>query len=397
MRPEPMATGATGMDGLKTAFAIDRARLVRYCLALLRDADAAEDAAQETLYEAWRHIHQVHDSEGLERWLFAIARNVCRRWAQRRGRELVRRADAGLDGNTTEAPLAATIADDADLEVELERKELITLLDRAMSLLPPDTRSVLVQRYVQESPQAEIALRLGLSEGAVAMRLQRGKLALRRVLIAQFPRDALAHGIIGAPDDAQWKQTRLWCPSCGCSRLEGCLDAPNGEFLLRCPSCSAPDGLLLNAHVGDRLHGLRTYKPALSRCLSGINEVYRVRPVDGAVRCPGCREWLPISRGTAAPRRFTGDSPDSLYLRCPCCDVEDHETWHSLTWSMPQVQRLWREHPRMRFLPVREIEAAGSPAVVTRFESLDATAWVEVVSLRDTCRVLRVDENGLGR
>ena len=68
-----------------------------------------------------------------------------------------------------------------------------------------------------------------------------------------------------------------------------------------------------------------------------------------------------------------------------------YETWHSLTWSMPQVQRFWREHPRMRFRAIKLIEAEGSPAVATRFESLDSMAWIEVVALRDTCRVLRIN------
>ncbi|MBI3971765.1 MAG: sigma-70 family RNA polymerase sigma factor [Chloroflexi bacterium] len=66
------------------------------------------------------------------------------------------------------------------MELELERAELADLLDRAMALLPPETRLVLVERLIEQIPQAEVALRLGLSEGAVEARLHRGKLALRR-------------------------------------------------------------------------------------------------------------------------------------------------------------------------------------------------------------------------
>ena len=46
--------------------------------------------------------------------------------------------------------LEESLADTFDLEVELERQELIELLDRAMSLLPEDTRAALVKRYVDE-------------------------------------------------------------------------------------------------------------------------------------------------------------------------------------------------------------------------------------------------------
>ncbi|HEX6475422.1 MAG TPA: sigma factor, partial [Candidatus Limnocylindria bacterium] len=67
---------------------LDRARLVRVCAAISGDRQAADDLAQETLQEAWRHRDKLHEPAGFERWLNAIARNVCRRWARQRGREL---------------------------------------------------------------------------------------------------------------------------------------------------------------------------------------------------------------------------------------------------------------------------------------------------------------------
>jgi hypothetical protein len=45
----------------------------------------------------------------------------------------------------------------------------------------------------------------------------------------------------------------------------------------------------------------------------------------------------------------------------------------------------------MRFLPEREIEAAGSPAVVTGFQSVTDGARLDVVALRDSLRVLNVN------
>src|SRR5215216_1320218 len=131
-----------------------RRRLVRLCAAITGDRDAAEDLAQETLLEAWRNAHKLHDPSGADRWLAAIARNVCLRWARRRGLDV---AVPGLDAD-------ASPADQVDIEVELERAELVELLDRALALLPPETRDVLIQRYVHESTHAEIAARFGLSD-----------------------------------------------------------------------------------------------------------------------------------------------------------------------------------------------------------------------------------------
>ena len=117
----------------------ERRRLVRLCATLSGSRDAAEDLAQETLLEAWRNLHKLHDPAGADRWLSAIARNVCLRWARGRGRDADRLAPLTDDDA---AP------DDLDVEVELERAELAELLDRALGLLPARTRDVLVQRYV---------------------------------------------------------------------------------------------------------------------------------------------------------------------------------------------------------------------------------------------------------
>ncbi|SRR6266487_245669 len=65
----------------------ERSRLVRLCTQLSGSSEAAEDLAQETLYEAWRHRDQLHDPQGQVRWLTAIARNVCLRWRAFRFRD----------------------------------------------------------------------------------------------------------------------------------------------------------------------------------------------------------------------------------------------------------------------------------------------------------------------
>src|SRR6266496_5699907 len=67
-------------------------RLVRLCAHFTGDRDAAEDLAQETLIEAWRHQDRVYDWQGYSSWLSAIARNLSLRWVRQRGREQARLA-----------------------------------------------------------------------------------------------------------------------------------------------------------------------------------------------------------------------------------------------------------------------------------------------------------------
>src|SRR3712207_7136587 len=61
-----------------------RSTLFPYTTLFRSDPDAAEDLAQETLLEAWRHADKLHDPTGTVPWLWAIARNVCLRHARDR-------------------------------------------------------------------------------------------------------------------------------------------------------------------------------------------------------------------------------------------------------------------------------------------------------------------------
>jgi RNA polymerase sigma-70 factor (ECF subfamily) len=169
--------------------AMERGRVLGLCVRLTGDPDAAEDLSQETLIEAWRSEHRLRDPSKRWAWLAGIARNVCRRWARSRGREVARTArlapaaGTSADGEPDHhvAALAEELADERfDVEVEFERSELTVILDRAMALLPAATRELLVARVVEDKPPRELAERLGVGEGVVAVRLQRAKGRLRR-------------------------------------------------------------------------------------------------------------------------------------------------------------------------------------------------------------------------
>ncbi|CAA9214592.1 MAG: hypothetical protein AVDCRST_MAG26-262 [uncultured Chloroflexia bacterium] len=367
--------------------AIERAALVRFCTRYTGDPHAAEDLAQQTLLQAWRHEQRLRDPQARRGWLLTIARNECLMWARSRGRETARWVELAWEN---EAEAQPQLAADVDLELELERDDLARLLERALALLPPHIRDVLVWRYVEETPQAEVAARLGLTEGAVEARLHRGKLALRRVLTSDLGDEAAAHGLI-APSEAGWEETRVWCPGCGQRRLEGWLRPCEGKLYMRCTACARSDAHFIHSTMGDGLRDVKSYRPAVSRVLVAIHDMFRLRGGDGAGPCPRCGKLVPLQRGKPpwVPPRFT--DPESIYVWCAACGTGDSETWHSLTWSLPEVRAFWRANPRMRFLPPRAVEYAGSAAVVTGFESLIAAARVEVVTLRDTLRVVEID------
>lgn len=366
----------------RSSSAAERDRLVRFCYRLIGDAAVAEDLAQETLICAWRQRQQLRDPDRRDGWLTAIARNRCRRWLRdQKSSRLHRPLPEATEWS--EAGDLAEPADDFDLEIELERKELADLLDRALGLLPPETRSVLLERYVEELPQAETARRLGLTEGAVAMRLQRGKLALRRVLVTAYPETMSGLGLIGQHDRDQWQPTRIWCPRCGQHHLEGIFVRGLGVLRLRCPDC-IPLNDTHDVVLFERVGGYRT---ALLRLLEWVDWLYKYSLVHSTVPCPGCGNILALRKDHRG-----GGSMLSYYCnRCRRGTWNGH--WVNLL-GLPESRSFWRAHPRMRALPERQIEAAGRPAIVAGFEDAVGRARLEIVYARDTLDLLAIHRDG---
>ena len=357
----------------------ERRRLVRLCAALSGDRHAAEDLAQETLLEAWRNARKLHDPAGADRWLAAVARNVCLRWARRRGRDGVFLASGDAREEADDAP---------DIELQLERRELADLLDRALALLPAETREVLVHRYVDELPHAEIGARLGLSADAVSMRVTRGKGSLRRLLASELRDEAAAYGLVEG-SHGSWHETRIWCLECGNRKLVVRKQPPPGALSFRCPGCD-PEAASSEYALGN---------PLFARLLGDL-----VRPAAMLARAADW-SWAYFAAGTEASdaactrcgrpvavRRYFRDRTerrrDGLFAECAACGEEVSSSVHGLAFVAPAVREFRREHPRTRALPARDVEADGVPALVVRCEDALGSAGVDVVFARDSLRVL---------
>jgi len=352
-----------------------RRRLVRLCATLSGDHDAAEDLAQETLLEAWRNAHKLRDPAGVDWWLAAIARNVCRRWARRRGREAVK-----------VARLAGEPAPVADIEEELDRAELMDVLDRALRVLPPTTRDVLVERYVRDAPHAEIAARLGISTEAVSMRLSRGKAVLRRLVEPELDE--------GMRDE--WQETRVWCSYCGRARLKMRRDEGAATVSFRCPRCNP--GLasqeaefpLANPEFGRLVGDLVRPARILARVSEWTRGYYLGGLAAGHVSCTRCGAAARVERysreGTLAHRVHRL----GLFVECRACGEQLSTSLNGIALALPELRSFRREHPRTRAVPNREVDSGGARAVVVGFESLQGNARADVMFDQETLRVLEV-------
>lgn len=386
-------------DAAVTAHAMlagDRARLVRLCTWLTGDPMAAEDLAQDTLIEAWQQGHVLRDPAAREAWLSTIARRACLRWARRRDRDVARAVWWGHDGARPGATPEDQTDDTFDVEVALERAELARLLDRALALLPSPTRAALVAKYIHGTPQAEIAARLGLSEGAIEARLHRGKLVLRHVLTTELREEAAAHGV-GPLATTAWQETRISCTVCGRARLLGHFDQAKPELTLRCPDCYlACGGEYAHTVWAACLTGVAGYKPALSRLVRLATAHFRQALAGGEAPCVACGGRALVRMGRPAHFPPALRALPEAHLCCTVCGSICDQSLHGLALGLPQGQRFLREHPRIRALPAREVEVDGRAAVVTSFESIAGYATLDVLSACDTFEALGVHGTPVG-
>jgi RNA polymerase sigma factor (sigma-70 family) len=373
----------------------ERALILRICLRATRDRDSAEDLAQETLLEAWRHwrkLREPDDPQARARWLSAIAANVCRRWARRAGRDLARTtrlatSDEGAAPGDGAEPLP--LADEGDaLDTELEHAERAQLLDRALGLLPPDTCEALIARYLLELPLGEIAARHGLSEATLSVRLHRGKRMLRQLLATTLREEALVYGLLPVTD-VGWQETRIWCPQCGTIRLQGQLGGSPARLRLRCSRCAQSRSGAVGQddfidHVGSQgiLDGVKTFRAALNRVGAWAGSYYRAGAVAGEALCR-CGRIAPF-----APMR---QGEYGLSASCSC-HAENHANIAGIALSTAEARRFWRAQPRIHLLPYREIETGGREAIVVRYEAVGGGAQLDTLFARDSYELLSIHQ-----
>ncbi len=136
-----------------------------------RGSVAAEDVLQETLLEASRKLGSFEDRgpSSFYRWLVAIARFKVREAdrARRAGKRAI------------ESPLGDDpAARDTSPSGRAMRRERAEILRDALAALPGEQGEAVRLRYLEALPVADVAARIGKSEGAVKALVARGLASL---------------------------------------------------------------------------------------------------------------------------------------------------------------------------------------------------------------------------
>lgn len=154
-------------------------------LRLMGNHADASDAAQEALVRVYLRLQNFRGDSAFSTWLFRVVTNTCLDELRRRGR--LRHASLDNPLITDEGDIPRQSTDDVQQvnPVETaERREVQAAVQRAISRLPEEYRTVVVLRDLHDYSYHEIAGLLGTSLGTVKSRLHRARQALRVVLRA---------------------------------------------------------------------------------------------------------------------------------------------------------------------------------------------------------------------
>ena len=130
----------------------------------------AEDITSRVFYRAMRHITKYQD-RGLpfSAWLYRIAHNLVANWHRDNSRKKEIPLDDGYNVRFVgDHPETALLKNE-------ERENLLRLIRR----LPPERQQLIILKFVEHLPNAEIGQIMGRTEGAIKSLYHRTLLSLR--------------------------------------------------------------------------------------------------------------------------------------------------------------------------------------------------------------------------
>ena len=141
-------------------------------------ADAAEDLTQEVFIRIYKTLGQYDAKQGdLSNWLMRLARNLIIDDYRHRQRNPQNTMADDVDDHVYHLRSGSGTA-----QKEMERRELAAQVQEGIDKLPPDLRTCVILRDIEEMSYQEIVDVLQIPEGTVKSRINRGRIELAKIL-----------------------------------------------------------------------------------------------------------------------------------------------------------------------------------------------------------------------
>jgi RNA polymerase sigma-70 factor, ECF subfamily len=159
------------------------ARVYSLSYGVLRNAEDAEEATQDTFWTLYRKIGTFDESRKFFSWFYRVALNAAYSRARRRPALPTVAIEDRLPRFRSDGHFAADVPDwSRAVEDEVAARELAERAGEFIAELPPAYRDVIWMNDVEEMPAPEIAETLEISIPAFKSRLHRARLYVRQRL-----------------------------------------------------------------------------------------------------------------------------------------------------------------------------------------------------------------------
>lgn len=149
-------------------------KIIRYARKFIFNGEDAKDLVQEAFIKAYTNIQGFDADRSFSSWMYRIAHNEFINAIKKKSRMPV----FTFDFDTVfPQPVAEETADN-----EMNKKELREMLDKCLEKLDPKYREPLILYYFEEMDYKEIAEILEVPISTVGVRLQRGKINLKKIV-----------------------------------------------------------------------------------------------------------------------------------------------------------------------------------------------------------------------
>jgi RNA polymerase sigma-70 factor (ECF subfamily) len=161
-----------------------QALVYRTAYRVLGDDASAQDATQDALISAFKHIRSYRGGS-FKAWLLRIVTNACYDQLRVKQRRPTASLDAMLIDPDNPAPGADKAAPESPHEFA-ERQELGATIQRGLNTLSPDQRMALVLVDIEGFDYDEAANAMDTNVGTIKSRLSRARAAMRDFLTSQM-------------------------------------------------------------------------------------------------------------------------------------------------------------------------------------------------------------------
>ena len=168
--------------------------LYRYANRILGNEADAEDAVQDALLAAFKHLKQFRGEAQLSTWLTAIVINCARMQLRKRSRHIHISLESPI-GEEQEYPLCDILVDHRpNPEDECHRSTLNARLMKSVARLSPILRKTFHLRFVDHLSIRETVRVLGIPTGTVKAQIARARAKLTKSIRGTLHRGSRSRG-----------------------------------------------------------------------------------------------------------------------------------------------------------------------------------------------------------